>query len=142
MSTNNDNNDTTITSEGSTSTETKPSTVATPRVFSQEEVNRIAASAREDGRKSALKTPSSGQPPPAAAAPAPVPPPAPTVTGNDESERVTLKQLKERLDESEMRREFDKRASKRGIDDTVSEELFEIYKAQKPSNADEWFEKK
>lgn len=137
MSTNNDiTNQSAGNGEGSAPAETPPQAVSTAKVFTQEEVNRIAANAREDGRKSALKTPTAT---PAIATPAPAPQ-APA--SEAEQERVTLKQLKERLDESEMRRAFDKRAAKRGLDEPIADELFEIFKVQRPSDTDDWFEKK
>jgi len=107
------------------------------KLFSQDEVNRIAAEAREQGRKSAHKQPV------AAAAPAALPA-APTigVPSGDDGGRVTLKQLQEQLDEEKMRRAFDKRASRRGLSDEVADDLFESFKAQRPTDLDAWFDKK
>lgn len=117
--------------------ETPPPATDTGKVFTQVEVDRIAAAAREQGRKSAFKATTAAPQP----APTPQPPPAVQATG-DEGERVTLRQLKEQLDEERMRRAFDKRAARRGLGDEVSEELFEIFKVQKPADPDEWFERK
>lgn len=113
-------------------TDTPTSGGTAAKLFTQEEVSRIAAEAREQGRKSATKT----QP----AMPASVP--TPQTAAVDETERVTLKQLREQLEEVKMRGAFDKRASRRGLTDEVSDELFEIFKAQRPADPDAWFEKK
>lgn len=116
-------------------TETPPSGAA-PRLFTQEEMNRVAAEAREQGRKSAIRQ-QPGAPTPPPVAPAPVNAPAP-----DDGGRVTLKQLQEQLDEEKMRRAFDKRAARRNLTDEQSDDLFELYRVQRPADPDAWFDKK
>lgn len=37
---------------------------------------------------------------------------------------------------------FDKRAARLGLDDEASDELFELYRVQKPTDPGAWFEKK
>lgn len=120
---------TTTTGAGGTTTGGTPTPgESAPKAFTQEEVNRIAANAREEGRKAALKT----------APPAP-PPPSNGAGGDDE--KLTLKQLAARVEEAEMRTTFEKGARKLGLQDDAADALFDIYKAQRPPNAGEWFER-
>lgn len=139
-----DENDTTQTAPqqgGETtaaSTVTQPSSEGSGKLFSQDEVNRIAAEAREQGRKSAHK----GQPVLAVVPPAPAAQPSGQPPVGDDGGRVTLRQLQEQLDEEKMRRAFDKRATRRGLSDEQADDLFESFKAQRPSDADAWFDKK
>lgn len=114
---------------GTTGGTPTPGENALPKTFSQEEVNRIAAAAREDGRKSATKAQQQQ------AAPQPAP------NAGSEDERLSLRLLKAELDETKMRGAFDKRASKLGIDDDAAETLFALYKAQNPTDPGEWFER-
>lgn len=107
--------------EATTATETPPSASANVRTFTQEEVNRLTAKAREEGRQRAAKAP----------------------TGNDAGgESLSLKEIQDRLAESELRRGFDRRAMKLGIDDDAADDLFDLYKAQKPQDPQAWFDAK
>lgn len=82
----------------------------------QEEVNRIAAEARNQGRRAATTaTP---------AAPAATP---------------SLQDLQDRLDASEQRRVFDKHALRLGLNDEQAEELFPMFRGAKPEDAGAWF---
>lgn len=87
-------------------------------------VNKLVGKAREEGRSAAKAT----TPAPAQA---PTPPSAP--------EKVTIESLAAQLAETQLRARFDKRAAKRGLDDDAAEDLFELYKAQKPTDDENWF---
>lgn len=58
------------------------------------------------------------------------------------TEADRLRQLEAKLEESEMRRAFDKSALRHNVPDDAAEDLFELYKAQKPSSVSEWMEAK
>ena len=89
------------------------------KLLSQTQVNALIASARREGRESA------GRETPKPAAP------------KGEAGSMEL-----RLEEMEMRRTFDRRASKLGLDDEASDDLFDLYKAQRPSDLGAWFDGK
>ena len=96
-------------------------------VFTAEQqavVNQLIGKARIEGRESAPKKTDT--------------PAAPT--GDDDP--VTLKSLKADLEEAKLRGRFDKHAAKNGIDDDATEDLFALYKMQKPADDSEWFDRK
>lgn len=92
-------------------------------------MDKLVGKARQEGRDAASKK---------------TPAPAPSHDGGASTvvEEVTLKSIQAELAETKLRARFDKRAAKLGIDDDASEDLFELYRAQKPSDDSEWFEKK
>jgi hypothetical protein len=99
---------------------------ATERTFKQDEVNRIAAQAREEGRKSASKDAVTKT----TSAPA-----------TDESP-LTMKQLSQQLADERLARTFDKKTAKLDLDEETSGELFELYKGKPESERDKWLEKR
>lgn len=98
-------------------------------VFTPEQqavINKLVGQARQEGRNAAQ----AAKPPAPAPAPAPAPQPEP---------KMTLESLAQRLAETELRARFDKRALKRGYDDDAADDLFELYKVQKPTDDEQWF---
>lgn len=96
-----------------------------PKTFTQDEVNRIAAKAREEGRKAAL------------------PRETPKSEPKGDDERLTLKELNAKIEDAETRRRFERQAAKRGVtDDEALDDLYDLYRAQKPTDEAAWFEKK
>lgn len=102
----------------------------------QEQVNAIVKQRLAEDRARRAKES------PAAASPAAQP-------SADDNERLTMRQLAEDnrqikalLDETKQRARFDKQASRRGIDDAAADDLFELFKVQKPSDETQWFEEK
>jgi hypothetical protein len=92
----------------------------------QAHINKLVGQARQEGRNAAVKQ----TPAPVAAQP-PAPPAPP--------EKITIESLAAQLAETQLRARFDKRALKRGLDEDASDDLFELYKAQKPSDDEQWF---
>ncbi len=101
---------------------------AADKLFTQEDANRIAAKAREEGRRSAAKEREQQ----------PVKPPETKV---DDGEKLTLKELKAQLDETKRRADFEKKTRKYALDDEGADDFYDLYKAQNPSEPD-WFDKK
>jgi hypothetical protein len=91
-----------------------------PKLFTQEEVNRLVGQARVDARRSAQQ------------APKPAEPEGP----------VTLKQLQSQIEEGNLRRSFDRLAIRAGLEDEAADDLFDLYRTQRPENLHEWFGKK
>lgn len=107
---------------------TPPGEPSPKTTFTQEEVNRLVGAARQEGRQAAAKT---------------APPAPPTPSGDADDEKVTLKSIKQELEETKTRQKFEKRAAKLGItDDDQLEDLYVLYKAQKPDDDSGWFDKK
>lgn len=94
-----------------------------PRSFSQAEVDQIV----KDRLAKVQRAPQ------AAAKPA---------ANEDAGEKLSLAELARRLNESESRRNFDRKTSKLGLADEVADDLFTLSQAQKPDNIDEWLAKK
>jgi hypothetical protein len=113
--------ETTGTTEAEAVTQPPASSV---RTFTQEEVNRISAQARQEGRASALKKAPAASP---AAEPAQV------------TEASRLQQVEAQLAEAQLQRSFDRYAARAGIPEDAVDDLFELYKAQKPTDPTEWF---
>ena len=89
----------------------------TVKVFTQEQVNRIAADAREQGRSSAAQ-----QRPPA----------------QKPAEKIAEPDLRAELDEMRLRSAFDKRAGKFDLDDKASDRLFNLFKTERPEDPSAW----
>lgn len=116
----------TDTTSANAETVTQPS-ASNARTFTQEEVNRISAQARNEGRASALKK---------------APASAPAAEPVQVNEATRLQQVEARLAESELQRSFDRYAIRHGVPDDAVDDLFELYKAQKPTDHAEWFTSK
>lgn len=69
----------------------------------------------------------------------PTPPRQDDVAGG---EKLTLRELERRLNESESRRAFDRRASKLGLADELADDLFALSQVQKPDDIGTWLEQK
>lgn len=101
-------------------------------MFTQEQVNELAAKARREGRESALRerpadpTP---QTPPAA-------PQAPKPNGSGNGDDVTKLRLE--LEEMKQRNAFDKHVAKFALDETRADDLFDLFKAKNPSDPADW----
>ncbi len=89
-------------------------------------INKLVGQARQEGRNAATKAPSAPVVAPQPAAPAP-------------EQKMTIESLAATLAETQLRARFDKRAAKRGIDDDAADDLFELYKAHKPTDDENWF---
>jgi hypothetical protein len=63
-------------------------------------------------------------------------------SNEDGGEKLSLKALEKRLEESEKRRQFERKAAKAGISDETLDDAFDLYNAQKPDSMDTWFESK
>lgn len=113
---------------------TAPASEVTFTKEQQERVNAIVAQARKDGRESALRA----QAP--AAAPVQAPQPAPIAPADEQ--HMTPKQMRDELNELKLRGRFERQALKRGIEGDAADDLYELFKAQKPTNDVEWFEAK
>lgn len=96
-----------------------------PKLLTQEQVNKIVADRLAEDR---ARRPGSATPPPA---------PKPR-----DDEPLSLAKLKAENEALAMRMSFDKRAAKLGIDDDTADDLFELYKVQRPEDPSAWFEKK
>ncbi len=106
-------------------------TTATAPRFTQEDLNRAAGKAREEGRRSALKEK------------APDPKPVEAAQAKDDgNEKLSLKGLQAQLDEERARRAFDKHAAKRDLTDEQADDLFFLHQHQKPADTAEWLARK
>lgn len=99
----------------------------TPKVFSQEEVNRLVGVARQEGRDAAAKK-------------TPTVTPAPAPTADDDDEKVTLKSLKATVTALTERTGFDKRVMRFGLSEDDADDLFELAKARGKTGDTEWLE--
>ncbi len=106
----------------------QPITPPVDKQFTQEDMNRLAAKAREEGRRSAAKEREQQQ----------VKPPETKV---DDGEKLTLKELKAQLDETKRRADFEKKIRKYTLADEDADDFYDLYKMQNPSEPD-WFDKK
>lgn len=102
----------------------------------QEQVNAIVAKRLAEDR--ARRNP----PPAAPAAAAPAPQPTQVALPDDGEPHMTPKQMRDALNELNLRSRFDKQALKRGVDDARAEDLFALFKMQKPANDTVWFDEK
>ncbi len=102
----------------------QPVTPPAEQKFTQDDLNRFMAKAREEGRRSATKEQ-----------------PKPEPVKADDGDKLTLKELKAQLDETNRRADFEKKIRRFGLDDEGADDFYDLYKAQKPSDAD-WFDKK
>lgn len=100
-----------------------PDVVFTPE--QQAVVNKLVGQARIEGRNAA-------KPPQPAPQPAPTPAPQP-------EPKLTLEDVYRELNETKMRARFDKQALRRGISDEAADDLFDLYKAHKPTDDENWF---
>jgi hypothetical protein len=94
----------------------------------QAEINRIAANAREEGRKSAQNGTNRPQPQP-----------QPNNGEGGGKKTMSLEELQAKYEESEARRVFDRHAIKLNLPDAASDKLFKLYRADAPSDATAWF---
>ena len=106
------------TSEGEKAVTPPPGKGATFTPEQQEEVNRIAARAREDGRKAATKEK------PIEKAPA----------SSDEDKPLTMKELAAENAAIKARMSFDKRIAKLGLSDEAADDMFALNQLQKPAD--------
>jgi hypothetical protein len=86
-------------------------------------INKLVGQARQEGRNAAK---------PPAPAPAPIVPSAP-------EPKLTLEDIARELAETKMRARFDKQALRRGFSDDTTDDLFDLYKAHKPTDDETWF---
>lgn len=111
--------------------ETAP-TGSNEKLLPQSQVNRLIAAARAEGRESALKQ--------AKPAPAPVAAPQPvTPSASPPSAGDALAAMQARLEEMELRLQYTPNAARVGWDDTQSATMFDLFKAQRPQDASDWF---
>lgn len=124
--------ETTATTESTTTeTTTGAATTAgtsTEKMLTQTEVNRLVAQARREGKESASKQ--------QVAAPAK----EPAVTTEETAAGKVTKTA--RIEELEQRLEFRDMADEHEVPRELRTDLFDLYKAQKPTDPAEWFEKK
>jgi hypothetical protein len=113
---------TTTSEQGAPGTAPASTSTSAPaeKMVPQSQVNTLIANARREGRDGALREGKQGQP---AAQAAPL-------------------SAEARLEELELRRTFDRKAAKLGLDDEASDDLFDLYKAQRPTDVGAWFETK
>lgn len=105
-----------------------PAPAPTEVVFTPEQqavINKLVGQARVEGRNAATKA----QPAPQPSAP----PPAPA------EQKLTLEDIARELAETKARARFDKQALRRGLSDDAADDLFELYKVQKPTDDENWF---
>lgn len=102
----------------------------------QEQVNAIVAKRLAEDRARRAPTP--------AAAPTPaVTAQTTTVAVPDDGEQhMTPKQMRDAFNEMQLRMRFERQATKRGVDDDATEDLFQLYKVQKPADDSAWFDQK
>ncbi len=115
-----------------TPTETAPQVAApaqavtpAPKTFSQEQLNEVAAKARREGREAAQRETQQ-----------PAVKPAPT-TGADD-----MATMKAELEEMKQRGAFDKRVAKLALPEDRADDLFLLFKAQRPEDPTAWVETK
>lgn len=107
-----------------------PAPAPQPIVFTPEQqahIDRLVGSARKEGRDSAIKQ----QPPALAPQPPPQAPPA-----------ATVEALQQQMADMQMRNEFDRLFVRSGIADDAEQDVFDLYKSQKPTDKQAWFETK
>ena len=109
--------------------ETPPAAGSSEKLLPQSEVNRLVANARREGFERATKKP--------ATAPAPSTPVAPAATGND-----ALAQMQSQIEEMGMRLKFTPLAIKAGLDDSQAEDMFDLFKLQRPQDPAGWLSDK
>lgn len=98
-------------------------------VFTPEQqavINKLVGQARQEGRTAAQ----AAKPPVSAPVPTPAPQPEP---------KITLEDIARELAETKMRARFDKHALRRGLSDEAADDLFDLYRVQKPSDDEQWF---
>jgi hypothetical protein len=113
-------------------TDTPPSG-GSEKLLPQSEVNRLIANARREGRESALKKPVAT----AAQQPTTSPQVATPATGND-----LIAQMQARLEEMDMRLKFVPLAAKAGMDDALTDDMFDLFKLQRPEDPAGWIASK
>jgi hypothetical protein len=101
----------------------------------QEQVNAIVAKRLAEDRARRV-------PQPAAPAAAPAPQPTQVAAPDDGEPHMTPKQMRDAFNEMQLRMRFEKQAAKRGVDDAAAEDLFALYKVQKPADDTVWFDEK
>ena len=115
-----------------------PAPAPAPKMFTQEQLNEVAAKARREGRESVLRDK------PAESTPQ-QPPPKPSGNGSggngasgapavsDDVSRLRLE-----LDEMKQRNVFDKHVAKFALDESRLSDLFDLYKVKNPSDPADW----
>lgn len=101
------------------------------KLLPQSQVNALIAEARREGRESERKKLQTQTP----AA-------APPVTTQATDPVATIAALQSRLDEMEMRTKYMPLAMRAGWDDEQTEDLFDLYKAQRPQDLASWIQDK
>ena len=117
--------DNTETTSETTAPASAPATAPAPEapgVFTQEQVNRIAAAARAEGKQSAERATQAAPVPPAPAG------------------KVTLESLQAELETTRLRASYEKRAGKAGIPEDVSDDAFDLYRAKPAESRDAWLD--
>lgn len=89
-------------------------------------INKLVGQARVEGRNAATR------------APVPVPVVTPVIAPQPE-QKLTLEDIARELAETKMRARFDKQALRRGFSDDAADDLFDLYKAHKPTDDENWF---
>lgn len=109
------------------------SSAAVDARFTQADMDRVAALARDQGRRSALKA--APVVAPAATAPTPT-----AQAASVEQDPVTLqiRQLQEQLNEQRLRSTFDKMAIRSGVPEELADDFFDMMKMQAPADPREW----
>jgi hypothetical protein len=106
-------------------------TGTTEKLLPQSQVNALIAQARREGAASATKK----------VAPAPAAPsnPAPVAPASAPDQ---IASMAARLEEMEMRGRFDRIAIKAGLDDSQADDMFVLFKAQRPQDPQAWLGEK
>lgn len=101
----------------------------------QEQVNAIIAKRLAEDRARRAPTP-------AAPAAAPAPQSTQVALPDDGESHMTPKQMRDAYNELQLRMRFDRHALRRGVDDDKIDDLFALFKVQKPADDGQWFDEK
>jgi hypothetical protein len=101
-----------------------PAAAANVKTFTQADMDRIASKSRDEGRKAALKEKEQ-----------PKQETSPDVAGD---KPLTMKDLRAELDTLKQRSDFDRRATKAGVEVDDLDDLFTLSQKHKPDDLDAW----
>jgi hypothetical protein len=123
----------TVTTETQASAASQPAPAAETKVFTQDEVNRLMAKTREETRQRVLKENKQ------ASSPAPAPA---ALAADEPGEKLSMKELKAQLDETNRRLRFADLVGSYQIDPALKSDFYDLCKVQNPSMDPDWFEAK
>lgn len=122
----------TVTTEAPASQPSTTAPTADTKVFTQDEVNRLMAKTREETRQRVLKE----------SRPVQQIAPTPQAVAEEPNEKLSMKELKAQLDETNRRLRFADMVASYQIDPALKSDFYDLCKVQNPSMDPGWFETK